>query len=228
MTPLPEAVRRACDAEARLLVAKWEHGDDAHRAWLRSVAVPDIASALATARAEGAAEEREACARIAHEGCLVPPDGGSPSSEELAVCDHIERYIRARVALPTPPAPDPRDAEIATLRAEVDALRLAIQGGEDAPGHAASLPLDVILDNARKLHADATEGWANPGLRAEVERLRQALERAHTPIRDAINQVLTYTRARPMTSHEDGQLDALRKIEISVAQYAARALAPKP
>jgi hypothetical protein len=54
MTPLSEA------ATASALVAKWEHGDDAHRAWLRSVAVPDIVAALASARAEGARVEREA------------------------------------------------------------------------------------------------------------------------------------------------------------------------
>lgn len=31
---------------ARGLVARWEHGDEAHRQWLRDVAVPDIADAL--------------------------------------------------------------------------------------------------------------------------------------------------------------------------------------
>lgn len=34
-------------AEATRLVARWEHGDEAHRQWLRNVAIPDIAEALA-------------------------------------------------------------------------------------------------------------------------------------------------------------------------------------
>jgi hypothetical protein len=37
-------------AKARELVAKWEHGDEAHRQWLRNVAIPDIAAALREAR----------------------------------------------------------------------------------------------------------------------------------------------------------------------------------
>lgn len=80
-------------------------------------------------------------------------------------------------------------AEVAALRAERDAavaeneeLRLAIQSGEDAPGHASSIPLAVILDNARQLHADAAQGWDATTLRAEVERLREALTKIATPL----------------------------------------------
>jgi hypothetical protein len=84
-------------------------------------------------------------------------------------------------------------AEVATLKAERDAavakneaLRLAIQGGEDAPGHASSIPMAVILDNARKLRVDAAQGWDAATLRAEVGRLREALERIATmPWKDA-------------------------------------------
>lgn len=39
----------------------------------------------------------EACARIAEDGCLVPPDGGSPTVEEKEMCDGIARAIRALV-----------------------------------------------------------------------------------------------------------------------------------
>ena len=42
------------------------------------------------------AEEREACARIALDGCLVPPDGGSPTEDERLMCEHITAAIRAR------------------------------------------------------------------------------------------------------------------------------------
>lgn len=44
----------------------------------------------------GNARERVAfdrCAEIARNGCLVPPDGGSPTPEEAAVCDEIARRI---------------------------------------------------------------------------------------------------------------------------------------
>lgn len=40
--------------------------------------------------------EREACAYIAYQACLVPPDGGSPTEEEAAVCDVAAKRIRAR------------------------------------------------------------------------------------------------------------------------------------
>ncbi len=40
--------------------------------------------------------EREACAVIAYNGCLVPPDGGSPSEAEVMLCDAIAAAIRAR------------------------------------------------------------------------------------------------------------------------------------
>lgn len=65
-----------------------------------------------------------------------------------------------------------------SLVSEIATLRLAIQGGEDAPGHASSIPLEVIEDNARQLHADASAGWVGPGQAAEMERLRAWLVRA--------------------------------------------------
>lgn len=34
---------------ARALVARWEHGDEAHRQWLRDVAIPDLVAALTPA-----------------------------------------------------------------------------------------------------------------------------------------------------------------------------------
>ena len=40
--------------------------------------------------------EREACATIAIDGCLVPPDGGSPTEDERLLCEHIAHLIRAR------------------------------------------------------------------------------------------------------------------------------------
>ena len=40
-------------------------------------------------------DERERCARVARDGCLVPPDGGSPTEAEIELCDEIARRIRA-------------------------------------------------------------------------------------------------------------------------------------
>lgn len=40
----------------------------------------------------------ERCAMIARNGCLVPPDGGSPTEAERLLCEEIERRIRAEVA----------------------------------------------------------------------------------------------------------------------------------
>lgn len=42
-------------------------------------------------------------ARIAREGCLVPPDGGSPTAEETTLCDHIAARIMALLTLSETP-----------------------------------------------------------------------------------------------------------------------------
>lgn len=42
------------------------------------------------------AAEREACARVAENACLVPPDGGSPTEDEARMCADAARYIRGR------------------------------------------------------------------------------------------------------------------------------------
>lgn len=42
--------------------------------------------------------ERNRCAWIARHGCLVPPDGGSPTEAERLLCEEIERRIRAEGA----------------------------------------------------------------------------------------------------------------------------------
>ena len=43
--------------------------------------------------------ERERCALIARYGCLVPPDGGSPTDDERVLCDEIEFRIRGYEAI---------------------------------------------------------------------------------------------------------------------------------
>ena len=59
----------------------------------------EVAAQVHAARRLCADAMREAAARAARHACLVPPDGGSPSDDEVAVCDEAERRIRA---LPLP------------------------------------------------------------------------------------------------------------------------------
>jgi hypothetical protein len=71
---------------------------------------------------------------------------------------------------------------------ENEELRLAICGGEDAPGYAASLPLQTILDvaqsNLREWRAASDRALAAEAqrdtLQAEVVRLREALQEIAT------------------------------------------------
>lgn len=39
------------------------------------------------------AAERKRCASIARNGCLVPPDGGSPTEDEREMCEGIAKAI---------------------------------------------------------------------------------------------------------------------------------------
>ncbi len=45
---------------AREMVARWEHGDEAHRQWLRDIAVPQLAHALTQAHAQGVSQSHGA------------------------------------------------------------------------------------------------------------------------------------------------------------------------
>lgn len=54
------------------------------------------AETFSALKREAVEAEREACARIAREGCLVPPDGGSPTEEERIMCEGIATAIRNR------------------------------------------------------------------------------------------------------------------------------------
>lgn len=45
------------------------------------------------------------CAKIARDGCLVPPDGGSPTNEEADLCDSIADSILSLIDRPPPGDP---------------------------------------------------------------------------------------------------------------------------
>lgn len=86
---------------ARDLVAKWEHGDDAHRQWLREKAVPDIVEALKSADAERARLRAlvddfagEAALCRAHKRHIMP----SYIEKRVAALDEVPRAtVRAEV-----------------------------------------------------------------------------------------------------------------------------------
>lgn len=44
----------------------------------------------------------EEAAKIAENGCLVPPDGGSPTEDEREMCEGIASAIRVRKLFPLP------------------------------------------------------------------------------------------------------------------------------
>lgn len=46
------------------------------------------------------------CAKIAHDACLVEPDGGSPTEDEAAVCDAASSRILALLGQRVHPIPD--------------------------------------------------------------------------------------------------------------------------
>lgn len=51
---------------------------------------------IEAAIAQAVLAERHACAVIAANACLVPPDGGSPTEDERIVCERAADFIIAR------------------------------------------------------------------------------------------------------------------------------------
>lgn len=65
--PFPRHAMTDLETRARALVAKWEHGSEEHRQWLRDIAVPDV---VAFVEAEVAKERsRESTERNFSMGC---------------------------------------------------------------------------------------------------------------------------------------------------------------
>ena len=61
----------------------------------------EMIDAANEAEATGIRRATERAARIAREGCLVPPDGGSPSNAEREICDAIAARIMASLGSST-------------------------------------------------------------------------------------------------------------------------------
>lgn len=81
---------------ARRCAAKyWQTGDDSDEGTARMILSGDwddqayVQAALAAIK-----EERERCAKVAEWGHMVPPDGGSPTDDEVALAASIAQAIR--------------------------------------------------------------------------------------------------------------------------------------
>ena len=61
-----------------------------------------IAQALADAAEAARVEERasifDVAADIAHTWCLVPPDGGSPTNDEINLCESLAKFLHERAS----------------------------------------------------------------------------------------------------------------------------------
>ncbi len=101
---MADALERAADWRAALDCPDYYRPDIQDRDGALINRLTDALSA-ALDRAEAAASAaRDAAFRkaaaIARDGCLAPPDGGSPSDEEREFCEEIARRIIAHI--PTP------------------------------------------------------------------------------------------------------------------------------
>ena len=79
--------------------AAWDAWCNAHGCYERDNII-DVLLAAARVReasiTEAVEAERAACEAIARDGCLVPPDGGSPTEDERLMCEGIADAIAAR------------------------------------------------------------------------------------------------------------------------------------
>jgi hypothetical protein len=80
---------------AERLVARWEHGDEVHRAWLRSVAVPDLCDTFAKIDDHRAAmlTELQACADLLSAALVCGSPDRSKYDERLRAIEAILREV---------------------------------------------------------------------------------------------------------------------------------------
>lgn len=100
---------------------------------------------------------------------MTPPDSAAEAAERVAAW---ATKFGPEVRCPVGVGPDPADlrallAELATAKAENEQLRLEICGGEDAPGYAASLPLEAILGVLRQNYGSWSARIAEAEARAD-------------------------------------------------------------
>lgn len=78
----------ACEWDGPLSAPRMRKPCVAHVEWMQKERI--------RARKAAVIAEREACAKLADVGMLVPPDGGSPTQDEIDVAKRIAAAIRAR------------------------------------------------------------------------------------------------------------------------------------
>jgi hypothetical protein len=86
---MPHPADREPSAEAMDMAHAWMRNSGRGEPYTRRLAI--LFDEFA---AEAVAAERERCAKIAENGCLVPPDGGSPTEDEVEMCKSIAAFIR--------------------------------------------------------------------------------------------------------------------------------------
>lgn len=86
MDPQRKGTHMTHEQRARELVARWEHGDEIHRQWLRDIATPHLAKAFAEVRRETLNDARN------HDVGIPNFDDLSPEARDAALsATHIQR-----------------------------------------------------------------------------------------------------------------------------------------
>lgn len=143
---------------ARDLVAKWEHGDDAHRQWLREIAVPDIVEALRSVcdPLRIAANDRTTVRATVHDAVMVDPSKMTVKEVEALVTEELTLVGKRAPHLAACPAEHVRHDDVlypAWLK-----VRTVLQGSEYDYTKTCGDIADAIVEALRKqLTNDTTE-----------------------------------------------------------------------
>lgn len=112
--------------------------------------------------------------------------------------------------------------------AEIEQLRLAICGGEDAPGYAASLPLEVILqvqrDNQASARRDAELAWDGETANTWKARALKAEER----VRELETEVLNATFSDRLDMDAGGSPLTWREVALKAETSRPRGVSADP
>lgn len=148
----------------------------------------------------------EEAAWIARDGCLVPPDGGSPTTEEVELCDRIAKRIRSRI-----PAP-----EAATVFSKDWCVRMA--GLEnDSEISAGLLARDPIFVDEAAIRGELEEAKTflkrrqleNQRLADDYHELEVELEASHTIRAELVAALRAFMTT--YNNHSDVELKALER-----------------
>lgn len=174
---------------AEQMVARWEHGSDEHRKWLRDMCIPEIEAELAVVRREARGQMREEAAQIAARAMDADADREDHALAQQA--SDIEDAIRA---LPI----DPEKPEMTTITVDEDKLRelsealknnaeqdkiVWQQGRQDERDRwlkAAREPSDALIEAAKQASYTAVGGSyviGNTAVRAVLRAFAEEMEK---------------------------------------------------